>query len=111
MKIDEFLQAGLDGGWRPDLLGGINPFYLTFEISDVGRVCWSYTCENDKGKKIVVQIMESTIYYLLLDRDLWYAVARVKGWNMESVATNEPIYMMVRWLNNGKSVEQYIESL
>ena len=101
MKIKDFIEKGIQGGWTDGM--------ALLEL-----------VENLKTAEKLPSLSEIVMGHALLNPNLWEGVAKVEGWRKVDVSGDGgsfqeghlfKMYRMIDHLAEGKDVESYIETL
>ena len=113
MLIPDFIEKAIEGGWKGEAIS-----YVQFSFPS-----------GELNKKVSEYILKDKNYIrsMFLDPKAWQAVGKVEGWRVQPVrATSGPIvgavlsetkewqqkmHQMIDALVEGKSLEEFIETL
>lgn len=104
MTSTEFIEKAIEGGWNPTdephhFVEGDIAFFYDEEYTEEGSEAFD-------------------IRYILLDLEAWKAVGKVEGWTVNDSPVQDwdhewlqKMHGMVDALAEGKTIEQYLETL
>lgn len=120
MKIQDFITKAIEGGWGTGYFMNIREgdgYYFSQPINRAEAEKWLRE-HPAKGAKIVQHDVHNRElqYRTLLDPEAWKAVGKVEGWKVGWYQENRKpwhykMLLMIDSLCEGKSIEQYLETL